>query len=92
MHLRVGGFFDAVTDASGRAPWRRALTRASGLAASLELTARLDELAHRHCSAVEWRTASDAWLDLDTSRAGLSPWALADALYAEAKEIGRAHV
>lgn len=87
LHLRVGGFFNAVTDRSGRSAWRRALTRPSGLAASLELTARLDELAHRHCRAVEWRTASDAWLDLESGRAGLSPWALADALYADAKAL-----
>lgn len=74
LHLRVGRFFQAAT-----------LGRAEGLAATLEMTARLDELAHRSCRAIEWFSATEAWCDLGTGRDGLSPWATADQLHAEIK-------
>lgn len=74
LHLRVGRFFD-----------RTALGRAQGLAATLEMTARLDELAHRSCRAIEWFSATEAWCDLGSGRDGLSPWTIADRLHHEIK-------
>lgn len=74
LHLRVGRFFEASS-----------LGRAQGLAATLELTARLDELAHRSCRAIEWFSATQAWCDLGSGREGLSPWAIADRLHHEIK-------
>jgi hypothetical protein len=74
LHLRVGRFFQAA-----------ALGRAEGLATILELTARLDELAHRSCRAIEWFSATEAWCDLGTGRDGVSPWVVADQLHAEIK-------
>lgn len=85
LHLRVGRFFEAAS-----------LGRAQGLAATLEMTARLDELAHRSCRAIEWFSATQAWCDLGpappsrsalrrTSCDDLSPWAIADRLHSEIK-------
>lgn len=74
LHLRVGRFFEA-----------SALGRAQGLAATLEMTARLDELAHRSCRAIEWFSATQAWCDLGSGRDGLSPWTIADRLHHEIK-------
>ena len=76
LHLRVGRFFEAA-----------ALGRAQGLAATLEMTARLDELAHRSCRAIEWVSATEAWCDLGSSGAGLSPWTIADRLHKEIKSM-----
>ncbi len=74
LHLRVGRFFEASS-----------LGRAQGLAATLEMTARLDELAHRSCRAIEWFSATQAWCDLGSGREGLSPWTIADRLHHEIK-------
>jgi len=87
LHLRLGRFFAAVagqkTDTVGEGqPWRRALGQAQSMATTLRMTARLDELAHRSCRAIEWRSATEAWLDLGTGRGESSPWAIADQLRA----------
>jgi hypothetical protein len=74
LHLRVGRFFEASS-----------LSRAQGLVATLELTARLDELVHRRCRAIEWFSATQAWCDLGSGRDGLSPWVIADRLHHEIK-------
>jgi len=85
LHLRVGRFFEASS-----------LGRAQGLAATLEMTARLDELAHRSCRAIEWFSATQAWCDLGSGSAfalrasadqlsGLSPWTIAERLHHEIK-------
>ncbi len=74
LHLRVGRFFEASS-----------LGRAQGLAATLEMTARLDELAHRSCRGIEWFSATQAWCDLGPGREGLSPWAIAERLHNEIK-------
>jgi hypothetical protein len=85
LHLRVGRFFESSS-----------LGRAQGLAATLEMTARLDELAHRSCRAIEWFSATQAWCDLGSGSAfalratadklqGLSPWTIADRLHHEIK-------
>jgi hypothetical protein len=74
LHLRVGRFFEAAS-----------LGRAQGLAATLEMTARLDELAHRSCRGIEWFSATQAWCDLGSGRDGLSPWVIAERLHHEIK-------
>lgn len=85
LHLRVGRFFEASS-----------LGRARGLAATLEMTARLDELAHRSCRAIEWFSATQAWCDLESGSAfalrasadklqRLSPWVIAERLHNEIK-------
>jgi hypothetical protein len=80
LHLRVGRFFEASS-----------LGRAQGLAATLEMTARLDELAHRSCRAIEWFSATQAWCDLEsgalrqTGREAASPWVIAERLHHEIK-------
>jgi hypothetical protein len=74
LHLRVGRFFEASS-----------LGRAQGLAATLEMTARLDELAHRSCRAIEWFSATQAWCDLNSGREELSPWVIAERLHHEIK-------
>lgn len=88
LHIRLGQFFAAVSgDRDARQPWRRALSDASSMASTLEMTARLDELAHRACRAIEWRSATQAWLDLGTGRGSSSPWAVADQLRAAATAL-----
>lgn len=88
LHIRLGQFFAAVSgDPAARQPWRRALSGANGIANTLEMTARLDEMAHRACRAIEWRSATQAWLDLGTGRGSSSPWAIADQLRAAATEL-----
>lgn len=57
------------------------------MATTLEMTARLDEMAHRSCRAIEWRSATEAWLDLGTGRGSSSPWAIADQLRAATKAL-----
>jgi len=74
LHLRVGRFFEASS-----------LGRAQGLAATLEMTARLDELAHRSCRAIEWFSATQAWCDLESGHQDLSPWTIAQRLHDEIK-------
>jgi hypothetical protein len=74
LHLRVGRFFEASS-----------LGRAQGLAATLEMTARLDELAHRSCRAIEWFSATQAWCDLNSGRDERSPWVIAERLHHEIK-------
>jgi hypothetical protein len=74
LHLRVGRFFEA--SSLGRAP---------GLAATLEMTARLDELAHRSCRAIEWFSATQAWCDLSSGREDLDPYVIAERLHNEIK-------
>jgi hypothetical protein len=76
LHLRLGRFFE-----------RRTLGTPNGMATVLEMTARFDELAHRACRAIEWRSATEAWLDLGTGRGSQSPWAIADQLHATAKAL-----
>lgn len=76
LHLRLGRFFE-----------RRTLGQPNGMASVLAMTARLDELAHRACRAIEWRSATEAWLDLGTGRGSQSPWAIADQLHATAKAL-----
>jgi hypothetical protein len=73
LHLRVGRFFRAAS-----------LSHAEGLARTLDLTAQLDELAHRSCAAIEWTSATEAWCDLGQHR-GANPWAVADRLHHEIK-------
>lgn len=92
LHLRLGRFFSAISGSSGETsaadqPWRRALEQPMSMAATLEMTARLDELAHQYCHAVEWRSASEAWLDLSTARSSQTPWAIADQLHAATKAL-----
>lgn len=73
LHLRVGRYFRA-----------ESLGHAEGLARTLELTAQLDELAHRSCAAIEWVSATEAWCDLGQHR-GANPWSVADRLHHEIK-------
>lgn len=92
LHLRLGRFFSAISGIAGETtaadrPWRRALEQPMSMAATLEMTARLDELAHQYCHAVEWRSASEAWLDLSTARSSQTPWAIADQLHAATKAL-----
>jgi len=76
LHLRLGRF-------SGQRPFGRR----DGRASVVETPARLDEMANRACQAMEWRSATEAWLDLGTGRGSQSPWAIADQLRAATRAL-----
>jgi hypothetical protein len=87
LHLRLGRFFAAVSGSQSDRPWRDALGKPEGMTTCLEMTARLDELAHLSCRAIEWHSATEAWLDLGTGRGATSPWVIADRLRESAKAL-----